>query len=1360
MEYHRTTRGHRFVIYCITFDKTGQYIITGSDDSRVKIWSVLTGFLAAVCRGHQAEITDLAVSSDNSIFASCSIDSTIRVWSLQGEFPTPRDPAQIIPEVWCSGEQLGAPVAVLKGHEGPVNFIDFCPTISGALLSCGTDATCRIWNARNGSVPPLVVSVDAGPRFGVSGTAATRLAHLGVSESFFTVTGSRSTRQTRQTDIHQAGRHNPPRSARVFSNDNGAHVAPEAQQEGQADDASQAQTHAGPNLLVCAFNDTGTYIVVGSNDCSAYIWQWPIQELAPGETWPMPQELCRLQGHSNDVILLQFSKSGERLATGSRDGTVRIWKKPRKWRKKKAHWEQEVCITCPPDEEVIKAARARRRPPPAPCIDQISWAADDSKLVVSVTDFTLRVFHMPTGILHHVLKGHTNRVHVVECHPTDPRVVASASYDGQVIFWDVETGDLLKSFDSRSTRPDKRTWSDSLCFPDGHFSPDGCHFLVSDVAGQFHLYGIGKPCALASRAPYDQFLSNESNQLIFDGRGNAMDASTQLPAHVVTGQELLSDAMGSMYQPTLVAAYRDQRVLSLPSKSVAWREEGRQPAYLLLAPLITAAAWQASELQGFTDQGIANAMFRAQERVTEHEAAQDAAPVGAVIVPDPLDRGRLRGHRGGVGAADRAAARRRREEVAVEADISPPNEPASSGEQFLPPEGGGGGASEEEEDEVISGDLILDEREDDEDDDEFIDDDSEADVHRTRRSSRRLTRSGPARQPTGVQTRETQRSQRELRAMRRQGVVWENGGTQRRSTRARKRARQTDEYVNVDEAELDQGFSSSDEDDNVYQGLLSDSEPDDPSAVSEEQEEEEEEKEEMNEKEDSGAGPGPGTRAMRRRRRTAATQAIRAMRVSNARKPVKRLRTMAVAASGPRSAELYHWLQATVFQPGVYIPQCGDHVVYIKKGHETYYRALNNKSWLPPDGLRHAEPAKVTDVTYIISADGKDYTVASVTLQFTFPQAEPQQLTIEIPPPTAGYAEFVIHESRFEACKSELYLVGAKFQILWQGDEVQWWVGEIVQDRLCDLTPPVSCNDDPRWYDVCQWERLTIAWGSRDFGDQSPWELFKLRDPVYATLEARPDVFRQEVPCIDEIVEERLKKAIETAIVEERWNVFISSPEQDESYPSKHRRIDFYNRLVPLPLSLMEMSERLIFRYYRQIVAFVHDANTISNNAEMFHGPSSQVSREAAALRAFLIAAAGHAQSGGAEVRPVDFPALASSVLPRSSAEPSRRVRLTIRQPVIVPTEGDSAYHEEEEEEEEEEDEEYFKGNDEGTQDDDTPVSAAEKRVKRRRQQREGKSCGGREVIRPRRQTRSRRAVSYAEDLEGSSFDDDDDDED
>lgn len=56
-----------------------------------------------------------------------------------------------------------------------------------------------------------------------------------------------------------------------------------------------------------------------------------------------------------------------------------VWRRPRRWRKRPQAWEQEVTFAVLPDPEAIKEARRRRRPPPAPSIDQIAWSADDQR---------------------------------------------------------------------------------------------------------------------------------------------------------------------------------------------------------------------------------------------------------------------------------------------------------------------------------------------------------------------------------------------------------------------------------------------------------------------------------------------------------------------------------------------------------------------------------------------------------------------------------------------------------------------------------------------------------------------------------------------------------------------------------------------------------------------------------------------------------------------------------------------------------------------------------------------------------------------------------------------------------------------
>ncbi|KAI9082467.1 hypothetical protein K1719_035610 [Acacia pycnantha] len=87
-----------------------------------------TTFCLASCRGHEGDITDLAVSSNNALVASASNDFVIRVWRLPD----------------------GMSISVLRGHTGAGNPRIYLPRPSDSTTGKNNGPSTNLPSSSNG----------------------------------------------------------------------------------------------------------------------------------------------------------------------------------------------------------------------------------------------------------------------------------------------------------------------------------------------------------------------------------------------------------------------------------------------------------------------------------------------------------------------------------------------------------------------------------------------------------------------------------------------------------------------------------------------------------------------------------------------------------------------------------------------------------------------------------------------------------------------------------------------------------------------------------------------------------------------------------------------------------------------------------------------------------------------------------------------------------------------------------------------------------------------------------------------------------------------------------------------------------
>jgi len=128
MQRQKRVIGHHQPVYCAMYDCFGDYIVTGSDDHQLKVWSARNAYLCHTLRGHDREINDITADPSRRILVSASRDSSIRVWDL------------------VTGENKH----VLKSGTKGVNCVLFSPCPDRPyLLSGSEDGIARLWNSRN-----------------------------------------------------------------------------------------------------------------------------------------------------------------------------------------------------------------------------------------------------------------------------------------------------------------------------------------------------------------------------------------------------------------------------------------------------------------------------------------------------------------------------------------------------------------------------------------------------------------------------------------------------------------------------------------------------------------------------------------------------------------------------------------------------------------------------------------------------------------------------------------------------------------------------------------------------------------------------------------------------------------------------------------------------------------------------------------------------------------------------------------------------------------------------------------------------------------------------------------------------------
>ena len=197
-----------------------------------------------------------------------------------------------------------------------------------------------------------------------------------------------------------------------------------------------------------SFSPDGRAIASGSDDGTVKLWNAAARET-----------IATLEGHADSVRTVAFSPDGRTLASGSWDGTIRLWNTATNSTIGTLRHTQVTSVSYSPDGRVLAtgswagtvrlwdvATNSTMRTLRHGQVTSVLYSPDGSTLATASRDGTVKLWNVATNSTTATLQ---NSRGVTLSYSPDGSTLAIASWDGTIKVWDLTTNSTIHTFKHR-----------------------------------------------------------------------------------------------------------------------------------------------------------------------------------------------------------------------------------------------------------------------------------------------------------------------------------------------------------------------------------------------------------------------------------------------------------------------------------------------------------------------------------------------------------------------------------------------------------------------------------------------------------------------------------------------------------------------------------------------------------------------------------------------------------------------------------------------------------------------------------------------------------------------------------------------